>query len=147
MMYRAGWGTKDPGQKRILAIDITREGFEWALRESCLSHFDVTRHGTHEAWRVQMAASPVRIQWDPERDLEHRPLLYRSLQVGLQGDAVRRYVGDWIAAITEVTQLASEIHALVRAGDHAMARARLPVEREYALSDAEAARVMLGREV
>lgn len=27
---RAGWGLKDEGQKRILAIDITREGFEWA---------------------------------------------------------------------------------------------------------------------
>ena len=31
MMYRAGWGFKDAGQKRILAIDIGREGFEWAL--------------------------------------------------------------------------------------------------------------------
>ncbi len=26
MMYRAGWGYKDAGQSRILAIDITREG-------------------------------------------------------------------------------------------------------------------------
>ena len=38
MMYRAGWGLKDEGQKRILAIDITREGFEWALAHSCPSH-------------------------------------------------------------------------------------------------------------
>lgn len=28
MMYRSGWGFKDKGQSRILAIDITREGFE-----------------------------------------------------------------------------------------------------------------------
>ena len=28
MMYRAGWGFKDDGQNRILAIDITLEGFE-----------------------------------------------------------------------------------------------------------------------
>ena len=28
MMYRAGWGFKDNGQNRILAIDIRREGFE-----------------------------------------------------------------------------------------------------------------------
>ncbi|MFN7610323.1 MAG: DUF4291 family protein, partial [bacterium] len=40
MMYRAGWGLQDAGQKRILAIDITREGFEWALAHSCLSHAD-----------------------------------------------------------------------------------------------------------
>lgn len=38
MMYRAGWGHKDPGQARILAIDITREGFEWATADSCKSH-------------------------------------------------------------------------------------------------------------
>ena len=30
-MYRAGSGFKDEGQRRILAIDIGREGFEWAL--------------------------------------------------------------------------------------------------------------------
>src|SRR5438270_1306838 len=40
MMYRAGWGFKDPGQSRILGIDITREGFGWASRHACLSHRD-----------------------------------------------------------------------------------------------------------
>ena len=38
MMYRSGWGKKDVNQSRILAIDITREGFNWALNHSCLSH-------------------------------------------------------------------------------------------------------------
>ena len=28
MMYRSGWGNKDSGQKRILTIDILREGFD-----------------------------------------------------------------------------------------------------------------------
>ena len=40
MMYRAGWGHKDPGQGRILAIDISREGFEWALAHSSSSRPD-----------------------------------------------------------------------------------------------------------
>src|SRR6202042_2093945 len=39
MMYRSGWGTKD-GQERVLAIDITRSGFQWCLENACLSHFD-----------------------------------------------------------------------------------------------------------
>src|SRR5262245_29151916 len=38
MMYRCGWGYKDSGQERVLAIDISRSGFEWALEHSCLSH-------------------------------------------------------------------------------------------------------------
>jgi hypothetical protein len=39
MMYRCGWATK-PLQERVLAVEITRTGFEWALAHSCLSHFD-----------------------------------------------------------------------------------------------------------
>lgn len=31
MMHRSGWAAK-PGQERVLAIEITRGGFEWALR-------------------------------------------------------------------------------------------------------------------
>lgn len=31
MMYRSGCAQKE-GQERVLAIDVTRSGFEWALR-------------------------------------------------------------------------------------------------------------------
>jgi hypothetical protein len=34
MMYRSGWGFKDDGQRRVLAVEITREGFNWALAHS-----------------------------------------------------------------------------------------------------------------
>lgn len=37
MMYRCGWGTKE-GQETVLAVDISRRGFDWALKHSCLSH-------------------------------------------------------------------------------------------------------------
>ncbi len=50
MMYRSGWGLKDVGQARILAIDISREGFEWALAHSCPSHPDKSR--SQEEWQV-----------------------------------------------------------------------------------------------
>ncbi len=33
MLHRCGWGHK-PGQERILAIEISRSGFEWALQHS-----------------------------------------------------------------------------------------------------------------
>jgi hypothetical protein len=33
MRYRAGWGRKDEGQRRIPAIDITHEGLAWALAQ------------------------------------------------------------------------------------------------------------------
>ncbi|MDF1769156.1 DUF4291 domain-containing protein [Maricaulis sp.] len=129
MMYRAGWGFKDAGQSRILAIDITREGFAWALEHSCPSHPDPSM--SKEEWAWVKAASPVRIQWDPERDLHLQPLAHRSIQIGVHGDAVRRYVDDWIVRITDVTGLAKTIVSHVENGELAKAEELLPEERPY----------------
>ena len=129
MMYRAGWGYKDDGQRRILAIDITREGFNWALAHSCASE---RPHGLDdEGWRRLKDESPVRVQWDPERDFDFTPLPHRTIQIGLSGDAVHLYVRDWITAITDVTALAHDICADVKAGALDRAHAKLPLERAY----------------
>lgn len=129
MMYRAGWGHKDAGQARILAIDIRREGFEWALANSCSSHAEpgVSR----EDYEALKAVRPVRVQWDPERDLHHHPLDHRAIQIGLGGDAVRRYVNEWTVRIGDVTPLAHAIHDLVKARRLDEAAAMLPAEAPY----------------
>ena len=67
MMYRAGWGWKDAGQARILAIDISREGFEWALAHSCPSHPEDSM--SSEEWQRMKASSPVRIRLGPRARL------------------------------------------------------------------------------
>ncbi|WP_344618936.1 DUF4291 domain-containing protein [Dactylosporangium salmoneum] len=131
MMYRSGWATKE-GQEHVLAVELGREGFEWALARACLSHYDRDVHENRAAWQRELRRSPVRVQWDPERDLHLRPIPgTRSLQLGLSGEAVRRYADEWIVGITDVTGLAHRIHALVRAGRADEARALLPGEREY----------------
>lgn len=121
MMHRSGWATK-PGQERILAVRIRRDGFEWALRHASLSHDAARKH-----------ACPVRVQWDPERSLQLEPLGHRAIQIGLGGEAVARYVDEWITGLADVTPLAHEIHALVEAGQLDTARGRLPRERVYEL--------------
>lgn len=132
MMYRAGWGYKDVGQRRILAIDISREGFEWALEHGCPSHPDPAM--SKGDWAKLKAASPVRIQWDPERDLHLQPLPYRAIQIGIGGEAVPLYVEQWVQRITDITDLAHTIHSLVERGQHDQAQARLPVEQVYQYS-------------
>jgi hypothetical protein len=134
MMYRSGWGAK-PGQERILAIDITRDGFEWALASAALSSFERDTYASRDEWAQHTKESPVRVQWDPERSLTLAELPYRSLQVGLSGEAAHRYASEWITGITEVTGLARRVRALVAAGDKEAARAALPVERPYDLPD------------
>ncbi|MFB7463972.1 DUF4291 domain-containing protein [Streptomyces sp. NPDC056224] len=131
MMYRCGWATK-ADQETVLAIDVTREGFDRALREACLSHYEPGVHADRDTWQQALRATPARVQWDPERDLHLNPLPYRSLQLGLSGPASRAYADEWTVAVRDVTPLAREIHGLIRSGDGAAARALLPVETPYA---------------
>ncbi|MER6787870.1 DUF4291 domain-containing protein [Streptomyces sp. NPDC000658] len=130
MMYRCGWGGKE-GQETVLAVEISREGFEWALRRACLSHHVPELHGDLAEWKRQLQRAPTRVQWDPERDLHLRPLPHRSLQLGLAGEAAHRYADEWTVSITDVTALAHTIHDHVRDGDLAAARRLLPAERSY----------------
>lgn len=129
MMYRAGWGKKDEGQRRILAIDITHDGFAWALAHSISSHRpdDLSL----SEWTQLKIDQPVRIQWDPERDLHLNPIAHRAIQIGLSGEAVIRYVEHWIVEITDVTKLASTIHEKVKSGQLDEATALLPKETPY----------------
>ncbi|MEU3352974.1 DUF4291 domain-containing protein [Streptomyces sp. NPDC037389] len=134
MMYRCGWGTKE-GQETVLAVEISREGFEWALENACLSHYERGLHADAATWKRRLKRAPARVQWDPERDLRLRPLPHRSLQLGLTGEAARRYADEWIVAVTDVTPLAHAIHAHVRDGDLDAAGRLLPQERPYAVND------------
>lgn len=131
MMYRAGWGYKDEGQMRILAFDISRAGFEWALAHSCLSHPEPGM--SKDEWEQKKSGSPVRVQWDPERDLLLEPQAHRAIQIGLSKEAVELYVSQWIVRVSDVTPLAHAIHALVAQGKLEDAARLLPQERPYSL--------------
>lgn len=117
MMYRCGYATK-PGQEVVLGIDITREGFEWALANAALSSFTPGVHASHEEWKNLVAEKPVRIQWDPEKDWRLRPIPgVRAIQIGLSRQAVERYVNEWTVRIEDVTPLARLASAAAEAGD------------------------------
>lgn len=134
MMYRCGWGAKE-GQETVLAVEISRDGFRWALEHACLSHYEPGLHADHASWKRQLKRAPARVQWDPERDLHLQPLAHRSLQLGLTGEAARLYADEWTVSITDVTSLAHAVHAQVRAGDLDAARQLLPRETPYPLSE------------
>jgi len=133
MMYRSGWATKE-NQECILAIKIKREGFEWALQNSCLSHFDKDIHFTQENWKNVLQASPVRIQWDPEKDILLQPLPYRSIQIGLTGIAVDKYTNEWIVSIEDITEYCKSIHQNILINELQKAKSMLPVEKAYSLA-------------
>lgn len=113
MLYRAGWGFKDKNQKRILAIELTREGFIEILKNATVSNFHQSINMTHDSWRESLKKNPIRIQWDPERDFQlNKMLSQRTIQIGIKQPFVTRYVNEWIVKIKEVTDLAHEIKQL-----------------------------------
>jgi hypothetical protein len=117
MMERSRYGTA-PDQERTLAIRISLEGWLEALSNASLS----TDAGSTE---------PVRVQWDPERDLKGNKLPIRSIQVGLGPAIVRRYARDWIIDITDISEQVEELRELRQQGKFTRAQAMLPAERQW----------------
>jgi hypothetical protein len=142
MMYRSGWGLKECGQSRILAIDISKEGFNWALAHSCLSH-QAKSFKSRAEWLAIKNVTPVRIQWDPERDLNLDPLEHRTIQIGLSKQAIKLYVEEWTHKISDVTEVAKQIYMLVKSSQMDEAMVLLPKENVYPVDDDIANKIQL----
>ncbi|HLF79774.1 MAG TPA: DUF4291 domain-containing protein [Dehalococcoidia bacterium] len=117
MMERSAYGTL-PDQERVLAVRITLDGWIEALRNASLS----TR-GASEA--------PVRVQWDPERDIKGNKLPNRCIQVGLGPEIVGRYVNEWTQEITDLTELVERLRTLREQRKYTEAQRLLPRERVW----------------
>ncbi|WP_106400217.1 DUF4291 domain-containing protein [Actinocorallia populi] len=134
LMGRSGWARK-PGQEMVLAVRITREGWEKALRQAVLTSPDRRVYADGAVWRERMKTAPVRVQWDPERTLRGAHLDARSIQVGLSRHIIDEYADDWTLGITDLTPTARKIHDLLRQGRDDKARALLPPEKVYPLPE------------
>lgn len=115
MMYRCGWGTKE-NQEHILAIDIKKEAFDYIIRNAVISTYSNDMCISHDEWKEQIKKSEIRCQWDPERDIYGNALEYRSIQLGLRGSAVKKYVEEWIVNITDITDYVNDLKEKLEAG-------------------------------
>ena len=131
MMYRCGWAQKE-NQEHVLAIDIKRTGFDKAVDSAVISTFSEDLGITKEEWQKRVKESDVRVQWDPEKDIDGNNLSYRSLQLGLRGKAVEEYVHDWIVKVTDITDYVNDLNAL-RINNEDISD-RLPKEMVYKIN-------------
>jgi hypothetical protein len=132
MMERSNWGLK-PGQEMILAVRITRQGWEEALSQAVLTSPHPRVYQGYENWRAQFERTFVHVQWDPERTIRGKSLPIRSIQVGLSRHIVEKYVNEWTVEISDCTPLVRKIYKLLQDGQEARARGFLPQERVYPL--------------
>ena len=107
MMYRSGWASK-AGQERILAVQLPRSFFDELLRVAVVSSFDPSRYSTREEWQQAVAASDVRLQWDPDHDPAGRPLERRAVQLGLRGNILQRYGTTELMSVADITDFVTE---------------------------------------
>ena len=134
MMYRCGWGTKE-NQEHILAIDMKRAAFDFLVQNAVLSVYNDDMGIDYTEWKEQIKKSDVRCQWDPERDVFGNPLGYRSIQLGLRGEAVKKYVHEWIVNITDITDYVKELYEKKRSGEDISPL--LPKEQIYTVQQVE----------
>ncbi|GCE27639.1 hypothetical protein KDA_31230 [Dictyobacter alpinus] len=129
-MERSNWGRKS-GQEMILAIRMTRHGWEEALSQAVLTAYDSSVYRSYDEWATQFEQARVHVQWDPERSLRGKSLPINSIQVGLSRSIIEQYVHEWIVEIRDATPLVRKISTLLQEGKEVKAKALLPGERVY----------------
>jgi hypothetical protein len=139
MLYRSGYASKDR-QQRIAQVTITHDGFRTMLADAVPSSYERELFASQSDWSIALKRGQARYQWDPDRDLGLRPLAHRALQLGIQGDLIRRYAREWIVRIADVTDLAHQIRDAVAAG---RPPPPVPTERVYDVPDELARRLSI----
>jgi len=108
MLHRSNYASSKR-QEAIARIKLRRNGFDEILRCGVLTSFDPTAHASPDQWARELRATEVHVQWDPDRDLDGRPLKRRAIQLGLRGSMIKRYVHEWIISVTDFTSVAKAI--------------------------------------
>lgn len=134
MMERCGYGQKS-GQECILAIRIKRSAWEYALSQAVLTHPTERVYTNGEEWKELIDKATVNVQWDPERSIRGGKLDYRSIQVGISRHLIEEYNNDWIVDIQDYTPLVNKINDLRKKGEYEKAKALLPKEKAYPVSE------------
>jgi hypothetical protein len=134
LMERSNWGQKS-GQEHILAVRITRQGWEEALAHAVLTSPERRVYPDPDSWRRQFDQALVHVQWDPERSLRGQSLDHKSIQVGLSRHVITRYVEEWVVQIQDYTPLVRKLRGQLQTGNTAKVKPLLPREAIYPLPE------------
>lgn len=136
MMYRSGWGTKE-NQEVTLALRLRRAFFDALLAEAVPSSWDRDRYATADDWSRAVAASDVRLQWDPDHHPSGAKLERRAIQLGLRGGVLEAFGRRELVEVTDVSDfVAEQREVLATRGVSALVT---PRERVYIPADPRAA--------
>ena len=130
MMFRCGWASK-AGQERVLAVRLSRTFFNEVIHQAVRSTYDPAQYESMQTWQAAVKHSDVRVQWDPDHDPAGKPLTRRAVQLGLRGDALRRYGQSEVLGIEDITEFVKEQSMNAKAPFESLL---MPEERVYSAS-------------
>ena len=116
MMYRCGWAQKE-NQERVLGIWINKTDFDLILNESVFSSYQEDIYITHEKWKIELAVSPVRLQWDPDHDIYGNKQDRKAIQLGIKGDLLEKFGKEMISEIVDLTEFVKQQKKIIDSGE------------------------------
>jgi len=132
MMYYSGWANKQ-NQENVLAITISKEGFEEMLQHAVYTMNDGKLYKIGNVWREGHADNDVLLQWEAYHDLHGNKTDRKAVKIGLAGKMMQRYNNEWIQRIENITDYVKAQQQLVL--DKKIKDVMLPAERAYAPDD------------
>ncbi len=135
MMRHSAWASA-PGQEAVLAIWLRRDAFDAILAGAAHSRYVEAAYPSRAAWQATADASDVLVQWDPDYPPYGPKLRRRAIQIGLRGEALRRFAGEWIVQVEDISGFARQQAAFARETEMLL----VPAQRVYPVRDAALAR-------
>lgn len=132
MMYYSGWANKQ-NQENVLAITISKDGFEEMLQHAVYTKNDGQLYKIGNVWRQGRADEQVLLQWESYHDLYGNKTDRKAVKIGLSGKMLRHYNNNWIVGIENITDYVKAQQQLVL--ENKVRDVVLPVERAYAPDD------------
>jgi hypothetical protein len=132
MMYRSSWATAE-GQQVVLGIRISRGFFEQLLAAAVHSSWRPDSGEAQASWQAKLAASEVRLQWDPDHDPVGGRQERRAVQLGLRGSTLRAFGTSEIRELIDMTPFVAEQRAHTRR--ESWSQLRTPLESVYTPRD------------
>ena len=117
----------------IAKIKLSHNAFLEILSNTVPSQFDNLRYENEISWKSNFEKSDIIHQWDPDRTLDGRKLERKAIQIGLRGEAIKKYVNEWIIGVEDVTELSKEIFTAVKLGEESIDA--IPELREYPIPE------------
>ena len=128
MMYRSEWGKKQ-GQEIVLAIRLKKSFFNKVLSKCVAALYEESAYSNEAEWIIALSESPVRLQWDPDRDPLGSAIGRRAIQLGLKGDIVKEYVEEGVIEISDISEYVSFQRRRAITGD--FRKVNMPNETVY----------------